>query len=264
ELNRIAGVDKVCSFVKVSISIYSLQPYVELVDDSPLGDFMKMPFPDNSFDAVYAIEATCHAPDPVRFPFSLLVLCLVGCYKEIYRVLKPGQCFAAYEWCMTDSYDPSNQTHQKIKVRKISERLDLLLSSILYDSVSGNTEQGMVFESQAEIEIGNGLPDIRLTTKCLEAVKEAGFEVEWEKDLAQDSHIPWYQPLDSRRISFDNFRTTFIGRFFTRKLVVALEYVGIAPKGSQRVQAFLEQAADGLVEGARWVMLLLSISYKDM
>jgi len=29
-------------------------------------DFMKMPFPENSFDAVYAIEATCHAPDAVR------------------------------------------------------------------------------------------------------------------------------------------------------------------------------------------------------
>ena len=39
-----------------------------------------------------------------------------GCYEEIYRVLKPGQCFAAYEWCMTDSFDPSNQEHQKIKV----------------------------------------------------------------------------------------------------------------------------------------------------
>lgn len=26
------------------------------------GDFMKLPFKDNSFDAVYAIEATCHAP----------------------------------------------------------------------------------------------------------------------------------------------------------------------------------------------------------
>ncbi|CAN0383097.1 unnamed protein product, partial [Hapterophycus canaliculatus] len=26
------------------------------------GDFMKLPFEDNSFDAVYAIEATCHAP----------------------------------------------------------------------------------------------------------------------------------------------------------------------------------------------------------
>jgi len=33
-------------------------------------DFMKMPFTDNSFDAVYAIEATCHAPDAVCDHFS--------------------------------------------------------------------------------------------------------------------------------------------------------------------------------------------------
>ncbi|XP_020519687.1 cycloartenol-C-24-methyltransferase 1 isoform X1 [Amborella trichopoda] len=84
ELNRIAGLDETCDFVKA--------------------DFMKMPFPDDNFDAIYAIEATCHAAD------------VVGCYKEICRVLKPGQCFAAYEWCMTDSFDPNNQEHQKIKV----------------------------------------------------------------------------------------------------------------------------------------------------
>ena len=30
---------------------------------------------------------------------------------------------------------------------------------------------------QAEIEIGDGLPDIRLTRQCLEALKQAGFEV---------------------------------------------------------------------------------------
>ncbi|KAI0529346.1 hypothetical protein KFK09_001893 [Dendrobium nobile] len=75
-------------------------------------DFMKMPFPDNTFDAIYAIEATCHAPDSL------------GCYKEI----KAGQCFAAYEWCMTDIYDPNNEIHKKIK---------------------------------DEIEIGDGLPDIK-------------------------------------------------------------------------------------------------------
>lgn len=28
-------------------------------------DFMKMPFSEDTFDAVYAIEATCHAPDAV-------------------------------------------------------------------------------------------------------------------------------------------------------------------------------------------------------
>lgn len=185
-LNRVAGVDKTCDFVKA--------------------DFMNMPFSDNHFDAVYAIEATCHAPDAV------------GCYKEIYRVLKPGQRFAAYEWCMTESFDPKNKEHQKIK---------------------------------AEIELGNGLPEIRLTTQCIEALKKAGFEVIWEKDLAADTAVPWYLPLDKDHFSLSNFRLTAIGRFFTRTLVKGLESLGLAPKGSQRVQDFLEKAAEGLVAGGK-------------
>ena len=82
---------------------------------------MKLPFPDNSFDGVYAIEvisavptdtslsnlieleATCHAPDRV------------GVYSEIFRVLKPGGVFATYEWCLTDKYDASNAEHRWIK-----------------------------------------------------------------------------------------------------------------------------------------------------
>lgn len=186
KLNHMAELDQTCNFVK--------------------GDFMKMPFPDNSFDAVYAIEATCHAPDAV------------GCYKEIYRVLKPGQCFAAYEWCMTDSFDPNNEEHQRIK---------------------------------AEIELGDGLPDIRLTTQCIEALKQAGFEVLFEKDLTIGSPLPWYLPLDKSHFSLSSFRLTALGRFITKNMVVALEYVGIAPKGSQRVQAFLEKAAEGLVAGGK-------------
>lgn len=185
-LNRKVGLDKVCDFVKA--------------------DFMKMPFPDNSFDAVYAIEATCHAPDAV------------GCYKEICRVLKPGQCFAAYEWCMTDSFDQHNKEHQKIK---------------------------------AEIELGNGLPEVRSTGQCLEALKQAGFEVIWDKDLAADSPVPWYLPLDKYQLSLTGFRCSAVGRFITRNMVVGLEYIGLAPKGSQRVQAFLEKAADGLYEGGK-------------
>lgn len=59
-----------------------------------------MPFPDNSFDAVYAIEATVHAPS----------LALV--YAEIFRVLKPGGRFGVYEWVMmADTFDPSNPRH---------------------------------------------------------------------------------------------------------------------------------------------------------
>lgn len=71
-------------------------------------DFMKLPFDKNSFDGVYAIEATCHAP--VR----------EGVYGEIYKVLKPGAIFATYEWCLTPQYDKDNEEHRLIK-KKIEE-----------------------------------------------------------------------------------------------------------------------------------------------
>jgi len=48
-------------------------------------DFMKMPFDDNTFDAVYAIEATCHTPDPVRFQFFKLSLL----YWDLSMILFP-------------------------------------------------------------------------------------------------------------------------------------------------------------------------------
>jgi sterol 24-C-methyltransferase len=81
--NSDAGLAHLCSFQKA--------------------DFMKLPFEDNTFDAIYAIEATCHAPDKLAL------------FTELKRVLKPGGHFAGYEWCMTDKFVPSNVEHQAIK-----------------------------------------------------------------------------------------------------------------------------------------------------
>lgn len=67
------------------------------------GDFMKLPFEDNSFDVVYAVEATCHAPDRVK------------CFSEALRVLKPGGVFVGYEWCMTPLYNPKDEQHRIVK-----------------------------------------------------------------------------------------------------------------------------------------------------
>lgn len=78
-----AGLSELCSFVK--------------------GDFMHIPFPDNSFDAIYAIEAVCHAPDKI------------GIYTELLRVLKPGGKFACYEWCLTKDFDYESAEHRKLK-----------------------------------------------------------------------------------------------------------------------------------------------------
>ncbi|GBF91937.1 cycloartenol-C-24-methyltransferase [Raphidocelis subcapitata] len=169
-------------------------------------DFMKMPFEDEAFDAVYEIDATCHAPDQV------------GCYSEVFRVLKPGARFAGYEWCATDKYDPSNQEHKTI---------------------------------MAEIELGNGLPDVRTTAETIESLKAAGFVVEDFRDMALDADVPWWEPVDPESWRLGNFRTTRLGRKVTHCLVRGLETVGVAPKGSLEVATMLERAADGLVAGGK-------------
>ena len=61
-----------------------------------------MPFEDTSLDAAFAIEATCHSS------------ALEKPYAEIFRVLKPGGKFAAYEWLTTPEYDENNLEHKKI------------------------------------------------------------------------------------------------------------------------------------------------------
>lgn len=66
-------------------------------------DFLHMPVQDGTYDAAYAIEATCHAPDKRAI------------FGEILRVLRPGAGFAGYEWCLTDRYDPASEAHRAIK-----------------------------------------------------------------------------------------------------------------------------------------------------
>lgn len=68
------------------------------------GDFMSLPFEEETFDAVYAIEATVHAP------------VLEDVYRQVYNVLKPGGVFGLYEWVMTDAYDDNNLRHRDIRL----------------------------------------------------------------------------------------------------------------------------------------------------
>lgn len=67
-------------------------------------DFMDMGVLEASaFDAAYAIESTCHAPDKQ------------GAFAEIHRLLKPGALFWGQEMCLTNAFDPSDPNHVSIK-----------------------------------------------------------------------------------------------------------------------------------------------------
>lgn len=178
------------------------------------GDFMQMDFESESFDAVYAIEATVHAP------------VLEGVYGEIYRVLKPGGTFGVYEWVLTDKYDESNPRHREIAYG---------------------------------IEIGDGIPKMYTADVAEKALQNVGFDVTYQKDLANvGDDIPWWYPLSGEwkfvqtfGDFFTFFRTSNIGRAITMNLTGLLEKVKIAPVGSKKTTIALEEAAVNLVEGAK-------------
>ncbi len=92
-------------------------------------DFLKVPLPDGSFDAAYAFEATCHAPDKQSV------------FGEAARLLKPGGIFAVYEWCITPVYDHALSEHRRI--RHGIEKGNALPSLATFDEVKkGLTDSG--------------------------------------------------------------------------------------------------------------------------
>ena len=68
-------------------------------------DYMKLALPDEHFDAAYAFEAICHAPDRIHF------------FQEWFRLIRRGGEIAVVEWCFTDRFDEQNRQHQDIRER---------------------------------------------------------------------------------------------------------------------------------------------------
>jgi len=167
---------------------------------------MKMPVDDATYDAAYGFEATCHAPDKTAL------------FREIHRVLRPGAEFAAYEWCLTDRYDPSRPNHRKIK---------------------------------KDIEEGDGLPDIWTIPATKQALLDAGFEILESEDRAPsaDPGTPWYLPISGRELTFTGVRRTRIGQRLTWAALTVAERAGLVPKGTMSVSQFLHRGADALVAG---------------
>ena len=170
------------------------------------GDYMQVPESDGSYDAAFAIESLPHAPDKATV------------FREILRVLRPGGCFAGYEWCLTDDFDPRNAEH--LRIRKA-------------------------------IMMGNGLPDIASPAEIAAAARSAGFELLEARDLAPESdpETPWYRALQGRDLTLMSIPRTPAGRALTNLALRLAERLRVVPEGTAMVSTLLNRGADALVEG---------------
>mmetsp|Transcript_8597 Transcript_8597/g.14932 ORF Transcript_8597/g.14932 Transcript_8597/m.14932 type:complete len:409 (+) Transcript_8597:58-1284(+) len=175
------------------------------------GDFQKLggKFEPESFDAAYAIEATCHSPDRRV------------CFKEVNHCLKKGGLFAAYDWVVLPEkgYDSNNPDHVRIKEGiEVGNGLPTLATTeeIVRDLENSGFEVVDVFDAN--------------------------------KDFHSGREIPWYSTLNGS-FTVKGFRMTRLGRICTHTLVSTLEFFRIAPKGSTRVSSLLNATALDLVEG---------------
>ena len=144
EIARVSG----ATIVGVNYNDYQIERARKLTDEAGLGhlaeflksDFMQMDARDESFDAAFSIESTVRAPSKV------------DCYGEVFRVLKPGGCFAAYDYCLTSRFDANNRRHRQIK---------------------------------SDLEVGGALPDIAFSHQIDDALRQVGFELLESGDLAE-------------------------------------------------------------------------------
>ena len=212
EIARFSG----ARIVGVNSNAYQLERARKLAEEAELThlaeflhcDFLHVDAPDGSFDAVFAIEALCHAPDKLSI------------YGEVFRLLKPGASFGAYEWCLTDRFDAQDPHHVKIK---------------------------------ADIELGDGVLEIDDRQTIDNALRSVGFEVLETRDLGIQTgpSIPWYQPLVVSGLSLAAFRSSRIGRWATHNSLRVLEALHIAPKGTVRVSQTLNLCAVAMAEAGR-------------
>ena len=212
EMVRFSG----ATIVGVNNNALQLERAAKRAEEAGLGhltgwlknDFMHVDAPDASFDAAFSIEASACAPDKA------------GVYGETFRLLKPGGCFAAYEYCLTDRFDADNPDHRRLK---------------------------------ANIEHGGGLPMIARPHEIDGALRDVGFELTEARDLAADAPpgIPWYQPLFGSGLSFATFRGSAAGRLVTHWSLWLLERLRIVPRGTTHVSGVLNLGATALAEAGR-------------
>lgn len=122
-----------------------------------------------------------------------------------------------------------------------------------------------------QIELGNGIPEMRPLRQAREALKNVGFEIEHEEDLAdRPDEVPWYYPLEgdiSKAQTLWDYltvwRMSWSGKLVSHNAIRVMEWFGVLPKGTYDVSESLKVAADALVKGGQakvriffWCLLL--------
>ena len=189
-----------------------------------------MSFPSNSFDAVYAIEATVHAPS------------LEGVYSQIFRVLKPGGVFGVYEWLMTENYDNGNAEHREIRL---------------------GIEQGDGISNMVKIhEALTAIKAAGFELEYHEDLAERPDPIPWYYPLAGD-----IRNVGSLWDLLMVARMTYVGRSAVHRAIGFVETFGVFPKGTQKTADSLARAADAIVAGGQqklFTPMYLMVARKPM
>lgn len=174
-----------------------------------------LPFADNTFDAIFAMEATVHAPT------------LTGVYAEIFRVLKPGGRFGVYEWVMmSGAFDPSIPRH--VELHNGMER--------------GNGFACIRTSTEAEEAMKNA----GFTLEIAENLAFHKDPLPWWYFCSGD--IKYASEMeDWLRVA----RITCPGRIALDWVIKGMELIGIAGKGTAKMAKEMIRGADCIAEAGR-------------
>jgi sterol 24-C-methyltransferase len=173
-----------------------------------------MDFPEDSFDAVYAIEATVHAPS------------LQGVYEQIYRVLKPGGTFGVFEWVMTDKFNDKDPEHHTIRLG-IERGNGIANMTSRKHALQAIQAAGFILESEEDLA---ARPD----------------QVPWYYPLTGE-----LRHVKSLWDFLSVLRLSRAGRTAMATLLKTLETFRMAPPGTAETANELSSGADNLVAGGR-------------
>ncbi|PLB53038.1 putative tocopherol O-methyltransferase [Aspergillus steynii IBT 23096] len=218
EIARFTG----CQVVGVNNNAYQIARATKYAEKAGLsdqvsffkGDFMHLDFPPNTFDFVYAIEATVHAPS------------LQKVYEQIFRVLKPGGRFGVYEWVMTDRFDETNPEHRAIRLG-IERGNGIVNMKTQAESIEAIQAAGFVIEHEEDLA-------------------ERPDPIPWYYPIAGE--------LRHTRSLWDMLtvlRMTKFGRAAMGQLLWTLETLRLAPAGTSETAQELADGADHLVRGGQ-------------